>query len=311
MRTRVSAAIGNSLLFVLTLLLSMGTVRAWPPCPTISGGVQLLDPGLTLTVIRETDVDASPGYCSPQAAPWECMSTEGPQVLKDGAPGGWAIGVDGAGNHYNISGRTSADFDGATRGFYLQRIDPGGAVVNLAKLFTTITYPPTIYTDQFQYGSQFQLDVTNGKILFTAYHTLNYASAGCPTPTTTYGLVELAGLPRLFDTFVTFLPSGSALSIVAPALPDGFRSADALQVWTGNVRSMPDWSQAQPMACPAVLSPVPGQVVGVADSLPNPIVGQGRYYLVASQSGAARRLGRQYVNGAFSAREPAGLPACQ
>jgi len=31
---------------------------------------------------------------------------------------------------------------------------------------------------------------------------------------------------------------------------------------------------------------------------------------VASQSGADRRLGRQYVNGAFSARQPAGLPGC-
>jgi len=40
-------------------------------------------------------------------------------------------------------------------------------------------------------------------------------------------------------------------------------------------------------------------------------VGQGRYYLVASQSGSDRRLGRQYVNGAFSARQPAGLPVCQ
>jgi len=52
-------------------------------------------------------------------------------------------------------------------------------------------------------------------------------------------------------------------------------------------------------------------VVSVADTLPNPDVGEGRYFLVASQSAAERRLGRQCVRGAFSAREPAGLPVCQ
>jgi hypothetical protein len=90
-----------------------------------------------------------------------------------------------------------------------------------------------------------------------------------------------------------------------------FRPADSLQVRTGDVRSMPTWSQAQPLPCEAAVNPAPGQLVSVADTLPNPPVGEGRYYLVASQSGSDRRLGRQNVNGAFSAREPAGLPGCQ
>jgi hypothetical protein len=94
-------------------------------------------------------------------------------------------------------------------------------------------------------------------------------------------------------------------------LPDGFRSADSLQLWTGNVRSMPDWSRAQPLACVAAQNPPPGQLVSVQDTLPDPPVGQGRYYLLASQSGPDRRLGRQYINGEFSARQPAGLPGCQ
>lgn len=139
---------------------------------------------------------------------------------------------------------------------------------------------------------------------------MNYASAGCANPIS-YGLIEISGLPRLFDTFVTFVPGGSALSVVAPALPDAFDHADALQVWTGDVRSMPDWSQAQPLACAAAVSPVPGTVLTVADLLSPPALGQARYYLVASQSGMNRRLGRQYTAGKFSARDPATLPACQ
>ena len=125
------------------------------------------------------------------------------------------------------------------------------------------------------------------------------------------GVGELRGLPAQFDTLLTFIPGQQAMNILTPAHPDGFRSADFLQVWTGDVRSMPDWSQAEPLTCEAAANPTQGQAVTVADSLPDPPVGEGRYYLVASQNGADRRLGRQYVSGAFSARQPAGLPACQ
>ena len=58
-------------------------------------------------------------------------------------------------------------------------------------------------------------------------------------------------------------------------------------------------------------SPTPGQVVMVQDTLPDPPYGEGRYYITAWQHGADRRLGRQYVNGAFSARDPSTLPVCQ
>jgi hypothetical protein len=129
------------------------------------------------------------------------------------------------------------------------------------------------------------------------------------------GLVRVSGFPMMFDTLLTFIPGQQALNILTPAHPDGFRSADALQVWTGNVRSMPDWSQAEPLTCQAAANPVPRQIVSIADTLPDPAIGEGRYYLVASQSGADRRLGRQYVNGAFSgsspkSRDPGWVSSC-
>jgi hypothetical protein len=152
------------------------------------------------------------------------------------------------------------------------------------------------------------LDVTNGRILIPIW------AQECPTSSCNLysgGIVEIDGLPTMFDTLLTFIPGQQALNILTPAHPDGFRSADSVQVWTGNVRSMPDWSQAQPLTCEAAANPVPGQLVSVPDTLPDPDVGEGRYYLVASHSGADRRLGRQFVNGAFSARVPTGLPVCQ
>ena len=69
---------------------------------------------------------------------------------------------------------------------------------------------------------------------------------------------------------------------------------------------MPDWSKTRPLACMATQNPIPGQAVKIADTLPDPAVGDGWYHLVASQSGPDRRLGRQYVNGSFSARQPGG-----
>ena len=125
------------------------------------------------------------------------------------------------------------------------------------------------------------------------------------------GLLVLSGLPALFDTLVTFVPGGQSLSILTPAVPDGFRSADALQLWSGDVRTLPDWSQATAVSCPAATNPVAGQSITVADTRPAPNPGEARYFVVATQSGSERRLGRQYVDGAFSARDPAALPVCR
>lgn len=126
-----------------------------------------------------------------------------------------------------------------------------------------------------------------------------------------YWFIAIGGLPTLFDNLMTFVPGQPALQIATAAMPDGFRSADAMQVWTGSIRSMPDWSRAEPLTCETAAIPIPGQVVGVPDSLPDPPLGEGRYYLVASQSGSERRLGRQQRNGVFSARDPIALPVCR
>jgi len=149
------------------------------------------------------------------------------------------------------------------------------------------------------------LDIVRGTLTLGIY--ANYDN----NDSTQAGILEIRGFPTLFDTLLTYIPTGQSLAILTPALPDGFHSADSLQVWTGNVRTLPDWSQAQPLACTAATNPDPGQLVSITDALPDPAVGEGRYYVVASQSGTQRRLGREYVNGAFSARDPTTLPVCQ
>jgi hypothetical protein len=159
----------------------------------------------------------------------------------------------------------------------------------------------------FYFNTPLYLDVTNGRILIFMFRSVRNSSTEIDT---VVGILEISGLPKLFDTLLTFEPSAQTLSAVTPAHPDGFRSADSFQVWTGDVRSLPDWSKAEPLACNAAPSPTPGQVVSVADTFPDPPAGFVQYYLTASVNGSDRRLGRQYQDGAFSARQPVGLPVC-
>jgi len=154
------------------------------------------------------------------------------------------------------------------------------------------------------------MDVTNGGILMIASADIRSKPYDLPIDYRV-GILEISGLPQMFDTLLTFVPTGQLLAILTPAHPDGFRSVDSMQLWAGDVRTLPDWSQAQPLACTAATNPDPGQLVSITDALPDPAVGEGRYYVVASQSGTQRRLGREYVNGAFSARDPTTLPVCQ
>jgi hypothetical protein len=243
------------------------------------------------------------GPCEQDPKPSECSTTDITYAIQ--------LGGDAAGNIYSVSQHfVFEDAPPISKyGAALLRTVPSGGT-------TIVGYLVEELCDSFQcaarsifrYGRQLSVDVTNGRILLPISaeffsNNIEYARS--------VGLMEIDGLPTLFDTLLTFVPAQPALNILTPAMPDGFRLADSLQVWTGNVRSMPDWSQAQPLACMGAQNPVPGQLVSVPDTLPDPAVGEGRYYLVASQNGADRRLGRQYVSGAFSARQPAGLPVCQ
>lgn len=261
---------------------------------TVSVGdiIEPLVPGLIVSVIRESPLYVNGqsvcGSLGPKPIPWECGGSPAFQT----SPGSFTIGVDAAGNSYYVTEVPHfIDFGNGRHGNLLRRVSPTGATEDLARVLRTLCVSGDC-SASIGYGPQnLFIDVTAGRILITAY--ADY----CSPCTGEIGIVEISGLPTLFDTLLTFIP-------------DGFRSADSLQLWAGNLQTLPDWSQAQPLACDAATSPAPGQVVTVADTLPNPTVGQGRYYITASQQGADRRLGRQYINGLYSARIPGTLPAC-
>jgi len=273
---------------------------------TISVGdmVESLSPGISVRVIRESphNVNGQEVCQGPLPLPWECGG--------NGVNGGSliTIGADAAGNAYHItSGYT--DFGDGRTGALLRRITPTGVTQDLARVFERVCLSADCSISKNYANTASTIDVTGGRILIAGL--TNYCDPSIFPCSGTLGIVEISALPQMFDTLLTFIPQGQTLSSLTPAHPDGFRSADSMQVWTGNVRTLPDWSHAQALTCSAATNPAPGQLMTIADTLADPVIGQGRYYVTASVNGSNRRLGRQYVNGAFSARDPATLPVCQ
>ncbi len=101
------------------------------------------------------------------------------------------------------------------------------------------------------------------------------------------------------------------VGIRVPYMPEGFPAADWFDTYYGDLASVGDWSQAQPLECeyPASMPSV-GDYLTVSDPLSNPAPGQGRYYVTAVNYQGQRRYGRKAMDGVLSGRNPALLPAC-
>jgi hypothetical protein len=116
---------------------------------------------------------------------------------------------------------------------------------------------------------------------------------------------------RFLDRSESFAPGASSSSFRVPMMPEGFLAVDWFDTYTGDLATLPDWSQAQSLQCnyPPLPSSV-GDYLSFADPLPDPAPGQGRYYVTAVTHEGQRRFGRQAMNGVLSGRNPATLPAC-
>jgi len=267
--------------------------------------VSLQDPRLMVTV---TPLPASDPWCSSYSFPTNpgCVGEVAGEIPRP-------IGVDSVGRSYRLTGQFSLSVASPETVALLYRELGDAPLTSLATIYTRRCIDAVPYcTPNYLFAATLPwVDPVAGNIMMVA--------AGCVIPSGAGGcdlragaaLVTISGLPKMFDTLLTFVPPGQTISLLTPTHPDGFRSADSLQLWAGDVRTLPDWSQATAVSCVAAATPKPGQLVSVADTLPDPAVGPARYYVVASQNGPQRRLGREYVNGALSARDPAVLPVCQ
>ncbi len=124
-------------------------------------------------------------------------------------------------------------------------------------------------------------------------------------------MVALSGFAPLLEIFQSYEPTAGPLSFTVPAMPEGFQYADWFDTYYGDLATVGDWSQAQPLQCgyPAT-PPSVGDYLTVADPLPAPAPGTGRYYVTAVTHHGQPRYGRKSTNGVLSGRDPAVLPGC-
>jgi hypothetical protein len=128
------------------------------------------------------------------------------------------------------------------------------------------------------------------------------------------GLDEIhrfSGLTTMFEILQTYTPATSELGFRVPYMPEGFPAADYFDTYYGDLATVGDWNQAQPLQCGYPSTPPSvGDYLTVADPLPDPAPGTGRYYVTAVTHLGQRRYGRKATNGVLSGRDPAVLPGC-
>jgi hypothetical protein len=154
------------------------------------------------------------------------------------------------------------------------------------------------------------LDAINGDLYVNAEVIHSAASAGQAIG---YFHVKISGLPTLLDIILSYQPP-STLSFNVPVRPEGLPGADSFSVYSGDLDTVSDLAQATPLQCtvPAGRPPVPGEHLAVADTLPDPSPGAGRYYVTAVRDGDLIRAGRSTIGGVMQGRNAAAMPsACQ
>lgn len=156
-------------------------------------------------------------------------------------------------------------------------------------------------------GASVAFSPTEGRLLVTAitYH-------GQVPPSFDVSVFEFTGFSTLFEILQTYEPTSGPLSFRVPYMPEGFPGASYFDTYYGDLATVGDWSQAQPLQCEYPASPPEmGDYLTVTDPLPDPPVNHGRYYVTAVNYMGQVRYGRKSSGGVLTGRDPALLPACE
>jgi len=154
-------------------------------------------------------------------------------------------------------------------------------------------------------GTQF--DAANGRLLIWIVSESNTAGGFIDAKA---WVASIEGFATTFEILQSFTPQPS-LGFSVPYMPEGMPAADHFDTYTGPLTKPIDFAQAQPLACDYPASPpAVGDYLTVADPLPDPAPGTGRYYVTAATYQGQTRYGRETTAGVLSGRDPALLPAC-
>ncbi len=165
----------------------------------------------------------------------------------------------------------------------------------------------------------FVFDAGQGRVIIPVHTTCNYddslsrnncRASSYDDPNVNAWFV-ISGFTTTFDILQSYEPTSGPISFRVPYMPEGFAAADWFDTYYGDLATVGDWTQAQPLECeyPATM-PAVGDYLTVDDPLPAPPPGQGRYYVTAASYQGQTRFGRKAIGGVLSGRDPAVLPIC-
>ena len=283
-----------ALALCVIIIAAMGQTAAF----TLLDEVSVIDPNLTAELVWEmTDTKT---YCSsspPNLDRLTCQEID---------PDEFSIGVDAAGNRYGVI----VTIEPLGTFFDIYRRPAGTSfnhhIVRITKRVELVVGQPI---KMFAVGS-WEIDVTNGVMLIGLKGECFTDTCSLANDTVEHlAVVRVTGLPALLDVIESYQPS-SALSFRLPVHPEGLPTGDQYDVYHGDLASLPDLSQAQPLACDVAAGKTAGERVQVADTLPDPAAGEARYYLTAISSGIETRAGRTRQGAGLTGRPAASLPPC-
>lgn len=161
-------------------------------------------------------------------------------------------------------------------------------------------------------GFYIDFDEMNGRLfVWVKSRCFNNTQPVACTYQSGWWVAAIDGFATTFEILQTYEPASSSLSFRVPYMPEGLRAAEWFDTFYGDLATVGDWSQAQPLRCDYPLQqPAVGDYLTVEDGLPDPPPGSGYYFVTAATYNGETRYGRQSTAGILSGRPPAALPAC-
>lgn len=174
-------------------------------------------------------------------------------------------------------------------------------------------FPPSgIANSSTIYPGVTNFDPQAGRLLLRMQTSCFGVGGNCPADYGTGVFVfGIGGFTTTFEILQSFTPTADAFGFRVPYMPEGMQYADFFDTYTGDLATVGDWTQLQPLQCsyPAT-APSVGDYFEVTDTLPDPAPGTGRYYLTVANYMGERRFGRKNIGGTLSGRDPTALPTC-
>src|SRR5438876_1076232 len=141
----------------------------WAQSVSILDAVQVVSPTLTIFLVRE---DTNPPQCLNFPIPDYCFQALRGQVAV------YPVGVDGAGNSYNLVALDPVSANAAEHGYSFQQMDGSGNFQEIARIIgETSADPVTGQFKKYVLGLP-RFDVTNGEVMFALLGSICTSTSG-------------------------------------------------------------------------------------------------------------------------------------